>query len=137
MEEVLGGPLSSGARGHARTRGGAQLIESYYRQILTEGFFHADPHPGNVMWWDGQVWFLDFGMVGELGPEMREGLVLLMLAFWQEDAEFLAETLLMLAGDKPATQPRPAALPGGGRRWSSRYRHLPLASSSSGRCSRT
>ena len=79
MEEIQGGPLSSAPLGEDRTEAARQLIESYYKQILTEGFFHADPHPGNMKWWDGKVYFLDFGMVGEIGPDLREGLVLLLL----------------------------------------------------------
>jgi predicted unusual protein kinase regulating ubiquinone biosynthesis (AarF/ABC1/UbiB family) len=85
MEEVQGGPLSSAPLGEERTEAARQLIESYYKQILTEGFFHADPHPGNMKWWDDRVYFLDFGMVGEIGPDLREGLCSSLLAFWQED----------------------------------------------------
>src|SRR5207247_9876250 len=74
-----------------------ELLEFYYRQILVDGFFHADPHPGNMLWSDGRVHFLDFGMVGELTPEMRGHLLLLLLAFWQEDVPFLTEVVLILA----------------------------------------
>ncbi|MDX6542030.1 MAG: ubiquinone biosynthesis protein, partial [Gaiellales bacterium] len=75
-----------------------QLFQAYLDQILVAGFFHADPHPGNLRWADGQVWFLDFGMVGELEPDVRLLLLLLVMAFWRDDAPFLAETLLTLAG---------------------------------------
>ena len=74
-----------------------QLIESYYRQVLVDGFFHADPHPGNLLWSDGKVYFLDCGMVGEVDPRIRELVLLLVMAFWQEDDEFLAEIVLQLA----------------------------------------
>ena len=74
-----------------------QLIESYYRQVLVDGFFHADPHPGNLLWSDGCVYFLDCGMVGEVDPRIRELVLLLVMAFWQEDDEFLAEIVLQLA----------------------------------------
>ena len=74
-----------------------QLIESYYRQVLVDGFFHADPHPGNLLWSDGSVYFLDCGMVGEVDPRIRELVLLLVMAFWQEDDEFLAEIVLQLA----------------------------------------
>ena len=126
MEEILGGPLSSAPLGEERTEAARQLIESYYKQILTEGFFHADPHPGNMKWWNDKVYFLDFGMVGEIGPDLREGLVLLLLAFWQEDSEFLTETVLGLSG----TGPRPDIDIEGLRieigSLVARYRHLPL-----------
>ena len=58
-----------------------------------------------------QVWFLDFGMVGELDPDVRLLLLLLVMAFWRDDAPFLAETLLMLSGPEA-----PAGLDLGGAR---------------------
>ena len=76
-----------------------QLLESYYRQILTDGFFHADPHPGNLLWHEGTIWFLDTGMVGEVGSEIREYLLLVLMAFWQHDVSFLADVVLMLTGE--------------------------------------
>src|SRR5207248_4044359 len=78
-----------------------QLLEAFYRQILTDGFFHADPHPGNMLWSDGTIYFLDLGMVGEVAPDVRERVLLLLLAFWQEDVPFLAEILLLLAPELP------------------------------------
>jgi predicted unusual protein kinase regulating ubiquinone biosynthesis (AarF/ABC1/UbiB family)/nucleotide-binding universal stress UspA family protein len=81
-----------------RKEAARQLLESYYKQILTDGFFHADPHPGNLMWWRDSIYFLDFGMVGEVGADMREHLMLLLMAFWQEDQGFLTDVTLMLAG---------------------------------------
>jgi ubiquinone biosynthesis protein len=98
MQEIQGVPIREAPEGLVRKEAARQLLESYYRQILTEGFFHADPHPGNLMWWNDKIYFLDFGMVGELGPEMRENLMLLLLAFWQEDVAFLADVTLMLSG---------------------------------------
>jgi ubiquinone biosynthesis protein len=75
-----------------------QLIESYYRQILTDGFFHADPHPGNLLWADGKVYLLDCGMVGELDAQLRKQMLLLVTAFWQGDDRFVAEIVLSLSG---------------------------------------
>jgi predicted unusual protein kinase regulating ubiquinone biosynthesis (AarF/ABC1/UbiB family) len=100
MEEVQGIPVREAPVGDARTEAARQLLESYYRQVLTEGFFHADPHPGNLMWWNDKIYFLDFGMVGEIEPATKELLLLLLLAFWQEDSTFLADILLMLAGQE-------------------------------------
>ena len=42
---------------------------------MVDGFFHADPHPGNLMWQPEEelLYFLDLGMVGEVPPEVREG----------------------------------------------------------------
>jgi ubiquinone biosynthesis protein len=99
MEEIQGVAIRQAPEGEARKEAARQLLESYYRQILTDGFFHADPHPGNLMWWKDTIYFLDFGMVGELGPETRELLMLLLMAFWQEDVSFLSDVTLMLAGE--------------------------------------
>jgi predicted unusual protein kinase regulating ubiquinone biosynthesis (AarF/ABC1/UbiB family) len=50
------------------------------------------------MWWKDRIYFLDFGMVGQIGPDIRENLMLLLMAFWQEDVPFLTDVTLMLAG---------------------------------------
>ncbi|HEY7400639.1 MAG TPA: AarF/UbiB family protein [Actinomycetota bacterium] len=98
MEEIQGVSISLAPEGDERTEAARQLLESYYKQILTDGFFHADPHPGNLMWWRGKIYFLDFGMVGEVGADIREHLMLLLMAFWQEDVGFLTDVTLMMTG---------------------------------------
>ena len=99
MHDVGGGPIDTAPEGEARTEAARQLLESFYRQIMVAGFFHADPHPGNLMWQpdEERLYFLDLGMVGEVGAEMREHLMLLLMAFWQEDVGFLTDVTLMLA----------------------------------------
>jgi predicted unusual protein kinase regulating ubiquinone biosynthesis (AarF/ABC1/UbiB family) len=97
MEEIQGVPLREIPDGPARRDAARQLLESYYEQILAEGFFHADPHPGNMMWWHDRIYFLDLGMVGEVGADMREQLMLLLMAFSQQDVGFLTDVTLMLA----------------------------------------
>jgi predicted unusual protein kinase regulating ubiquinone biosynthesis (AarF/ABC1/UbiB family) len=47
---------------------------------------------------EGRLFFLDLGMVGEVGAEMREQMMLLLMAFWQEDVGFLTDVSLMLSG---------------------------------------
>lgn len=97
MEEIQGTAVREAPEGDARHEAARQLLESYYLQIMTEGFFHADPHPGNLMWWNDRIYFLDFGMVGEIGPDLRENMMLLLMAFWQEDVDFLMDVTLMLS----------------------------------------
>jgi predicted unusual protein kinase regulating ubiquinone biosynthesis (AarF/ABC1/UbiB family)/nucleotide-binding universal stress UspA family protein len=100
MQDVQGGPISIAPEGSARKEAARQLLESFYKQIMIDGFFHADPHPGNLMWQpvEERLYLLDLGMVGEVSPEMREQLLLLLMAFWQEDVSFLTDVTLMLAG---------------------------------------
>lgn len=99
MQEIQGVPVRQAPEGKARKEAARQLLESYYEQILGVGFFHADPHPGNMKWWEEKIYFLDFGMVGEVDPATREYLLLLLMAFWREDVPFLTDVLLMLSGD--------------------------------------
>jgi ubiquinone biosynthesis protein len=98
MEEIQGIPIKQAPEGPERIQAARQLLESYYKQIIVDGFFHADPHPGNLMWWKDRVYFLDFGMVGEVGADFREYLLLLLMALWQEDAAFVADVTLMMTG---------------------------------------
>jgi ubiquinone biosynthesis protein len=98
MEEIQGVAVRDAPTGRARREASRQLLESYYDQIMTAGFFHADPHPGNLLWWKDRIYFLDFGMVGEVGPDLRESMMLLLMAFWQEDVGFLMDVTLTLSG---------------------------------------
>jgi ubiquinone biosynthesis protein len=102
MEEIQGVPIREAPQSEGRPEAARQLLEAYYRQVLQNGFFHADPHPGNLLWWNDKVYFLDLGMVGEVEPRLRELIVLLLLAFLREDAHFLADVMLMLADEQAA-----------------------------------
>jgi predicted unusual protein kinase regulating ubiquinone biosynthesis (AarF/ABC1/UbiB family) len=126
MEEVQGIPIPDAPEGDSRKEAARQLLESYYQQVLGEGFFHADPHPGNLMWWRDQIYFLDFGMIGEVTPEVREQLLLVLMAFWQEDAAFLAEIMVNLAGDEYPPDLNMDALQAELADLVSEYRHLSL-----------
>ena len=103
MEEIQGLPLREAPVGDARKEAARQLLESYYRQVLSEGFFHADPHPGNMRWYRDGIYFLDFGMVGELDTGLRDSLLLLVMALWQEDTQFAAEAIIALANQSEGT----------------------------------
>lgn len=96
MEEIQGIPIKQAPDGPERIQAARQLLESYYKQIIVDGFFHADPHPGNLMWWNNRIYFLDFGMVGTVGADLRDHLLLMLMALWQEDAGFLTDVTLMM-----------------------------------------
>jgi len=104
MEAIDGGPLRDAPPGEDRVEAASQLLESYCAQVLIDGFFHADPHPGNLLWRDGRIYLLDLGMVGELDSDLRAKTILLLLAFWRGDAEFLGDVLMMLS-DEPRNDP--------------------------------
>jgi predicted unusual protein kinase regulating ubiquinone biosynthesis (AarF/ABC1/UbiB family) len=58
-----------------------ELFHAYLKQILVDGFFHADPHPGNVFLTDDhRIALLDLGMVGHITPLLQENLLQLLLA---------------------------------------------------------
>jgi predicted unusual protein kinase regulating ubiquinone biosynthesis (AarF/ABC1/UbiB family) len=100
MGDVGGGPITVAPEGPIRTIAARQLLESFYKQVMVDGFFHADPHPGNLMWRpdEDKLYFLDLGMTGEVGPDLREQMMLLLMAFWQNDVGFLTDVTLMMAG---------------------------------------
>jgi predicted unusual protein kinase regulating ubiquinone biosynthesis (AarF/ABC1/UbiB family) len=103
MEAIDGRPLREAPPGEDRVEAASQLLESYCAQVLVDGFFHADPHPGNLIWSDGRIYFLDLGMVGELDGDLRAKVTLLLLAFWRGDAEFLGDVLMMLSDEERTT----------------------------------
>ena len=89
------------------------LIEFYGNQLLTHGFFHADPHPGNILIRpDARIVLLDYGMVLEITPELRQDLVRIVLAAVRHDVDDLinmAYKLDMLEHDVSPSTVREAA----------------------------
>ena len=70
------------------------LIEATYQQVFEHGFFHGDPHPGNLLVLaDGRLAYLDFGLTGTLSASMQDTLIALFLGLVQRDAEAVALTL--------------------------------------------
>ncbi len=105
MEEIAGLPTDDAPAGAARTEAARQLLESYFHQVVEVGFFHADPHPGNLVWRDDQLYFLDFGMVGEIDDDTRELLMLMLFALWRNDPGLLADVALLLSGGEAQAEP--------------------------------
>ena len=77
-------------------RKGAALV---MKMVITDGFFHADPHPGNVIYLPGnRIALIDFGMVGKLSERRRSELLDLLLGLVKRDAESVVEVLLDWTG---------------------------------------
>jgi predicted unusual protein kinase regulating ubiquinone biosynthesis (AarF/ABC1/UbiB family) len=73
----------------------SQLFSAYLKQVLLDGVFHADPHPGNVFLTDdGHIALIDLGMVGHTTPGMRESLLQLLLAVSERDSEAAADIVV-------------------------------------------
>jgi predicted unusual protein kinase regulating ubiquinone biosynthesis (AarF/ABC1/UbiB family) len=77
-----------------------ELFRAYLKQVLVDGIFHADPHPGNVFLTDeGRIALLDLGMVGHTAPQMQENLLKLLLAISDGDSDAVAELVIRI-GEK-------------------------------------
>ena len=75
-----------------------QLFRAYLKQIFVDGFFHADPHPGNVFLTDqGRIALLDLGMVARLASRMQEQLLQIVLAISEGRGEDTTDYLLRIA----------------------------------------
>ena len=80
-----------------RHRIAANLYEAFLKQIFEDGFFHADPHPGNLLFLpDGRVGLLDFGIVGRVSRDRLAGLVTILLAIMEQDVEALLDECIAL-----------------------------------------
>lgn len=78
-----------------------QLFKAYLQQILVDGIFHADPHPGNVFLTDQeQIALLDLGMVGQVLPEHQDHLLQLLLAISEGLGDKAAEFTIKLGEPK-------------------------------------
>ena len=79
-------------------RRGAQAV---LKMIVEDGVFHADPHPGNVFYLDGdRIAFIDFGMVGRLTERRRDDLLQLLMGLIERQPQAVADVLLDWAGDE-------------------------------------
>lgn len=74
-----------------------QILHAMCKGIFVDGFFHGDPHAGNILVDDeGTLCFLDLGLVGTLSPEQRDDLVTLVLGTIMDDASTVARVLLKI-----------------------------------------
>lgn len=81
--DLKGGPLAE------------ELFKAYLKQIMVDGIFHADPHPGNVFLTDdGNIALIDLGMVGRVAPTLQENLLKLLISVSEGDNEQAAENIV-------------------------------------------
>jgi len=101
MERVSGTKIGSlldlDQKGIDRKALAEHLGRCILKQILSAGFFHGDPHQGNILVRDdGTLVFMDFGIVGRFDPRSREALLGLFLAIFRQDADAVVDRLLEL-----------------------------------------
>ncbi len=85
------------AAGYSGERMAKQLLHALFKQIYEDGFFHGDPHPGNLLILGAPeepvIGFIDLGLVGRMSPEMRDRTVDLMVAAARQDGRGIADAL--------------------------------------------
>ncbi len=102
-------------------RRGARAV---LKMIVQDGFFHADPHPGNVFYLPGnRIAFIDFGMIGRLGEHRREQLIELLLGLVQQQPARVADVLSDWTGNGAVDH---EAMVGEIESFVEQYRGLPL-----------
>ncbi|KAK7318543.1 hypothetical protein RJT34_03246 [Clitoria ternatea] len=82
-----------------RKRLGRYAVESYLEQILSHGFFHADPHPGNIAVDDvngGRLIFYDFGMMGSISSNIREGLLEAFYGIYEKNPDKVLQAMIQM-----------------------------------------
>ena len=89
---------------------GTKLVDNYATQVLDDGFFHADPHPGNIIIAGGQIVLIDLGMTGRLNAKTRSVLKQMIFAVAKQDSPALADGLLRFAGAESDAADYPALL---------------------------
>src|SRR5215217_5011428 len=88
----------------------ARGADAVLKMILVDGFFHADPHPGNVLYLPGnRIALIDFGMVGRLSPVRRKQVVELLAGLARHDESAMLEVLLDWRGDDAVDEAQLAA----------------------------
>ena len=82
------------------------LIRTYLKQLLEDGFFHADPHPGNLLVMDsGHLAFFDFGMVGRITPKLQSQMIDAFFHVVSKDVHGLGQDIINLNFLKPGVDP--------------------------------
>jgi predicted unusual protein kinase regulating ubiquinone biosynthesis (AarF/ABC1/UbiB family) len=82
------------------------LVRTYLKQLLEDGFFHADPHPGNLLVTDGgRLAFFDFGMTGRITPRLQAMMINAFFHVVERDIRGLSQDLIDLNFLKPGVDP--------------------------------
>lgn len=85
------------AAGHSSKLINELMHRAYFKQLLEDGFFHADPHPGNLLVMsDGRLAFFDFGMVGIITPQLQRLMVSAFFHILERDFDGLIDDLIAL-----------------------------------------
>ena len=101
MEYIDGIPILAADRllaaGYDVSEIGEKILDNYATQILDHGFFHADPHPGNLLIRGGKIVYIDLGNMGRLSPRDRAGFGSIIEAVGMESSTELKDALMSFA----------------------------------------
>ncbi len=86
-----------------------QGFQSIFKQIFEDGFFHADPHPGNIYISDNKICFLDFGLMGSILPTQKKMINKILLSASTKDTKKIINALVALTGDTSLLKNRDVA----------------------------
>lgn len=75
---------------------GKKLALSFFKQVFTDGFFHGDPHPGNLLIHEGQICFIDFGIMGTLSDSLKSYLNEAVVAVTLKDLDKLVSVIISI-----------------------------------------
>lgn len=104
MEYVRGIPIDHAdelrSAGYDLEEIGVKLLDNYATQILDHGFFHADPHPGNILIRDGKIVFIDLGLTGRFSAHDRASFTKILRAVSLKDSAELEQAIMRLAVKK-------------------------------------
>lgn len=88
------------AAGYDLNEIGEKMLDNYATQVLDHGFFHADPHPGNIFVKDGRIVYIDLGIMGHFSARDRAGFGAIIEAVGKQNASQLKDALLAFAIQK-------------------------------------
>jgi predicted unusual protein kinase regulating ubiquinone biosynthesis (AarF/ABC1/UbiB family) len=84
-------------KGHDPRRINELLYRAYFKQLLEDGFFHADPHPGNLLVMrDGRLAIFDFGMVGRISEELKRQMIDAFFHLYNRDVNAIVNDMISL-----------------------------------------
>jgi len=94
------------ARGISPVKVNRLMVRAYLKQLLEDGFFHADPHPGNLLVMDsGHLAFFDFGMTGRITPRLQSQMIDAFFHVVSRDVHGLGQDIINLNFLKPGVNP--------------------------------
>ncbi|SHJ21393.1 ubiquinone biosynthesis protein [Clostridium amylolyticum] len=77
-----------------------KLANNYFKQIFKDGFFHADPHPGNILIRDGKIVYIDFGLVGNIDKGMRDKFLEFLYGVASRNVEVMMYSIMKIGIQK-------------------------------------